>query len=161
MQASSRILSVGAALVGAALACATFAPSAAAHHSFAAVFVMDTETEIEGRITEIRWANPHIKVYVAARDGQVWELEAGPVNLVSTRRGIEESRFTIGETIRARGNPGRRNPRALWVSNILLPNRIELLMAPGAEPYAPWDPVETVPGQDPGAARRAPLDRQA
>jgi hypothetical protein len=74
MQSSSRILSAGAALICAALVCA--AP-AAAHHSFAAVFQMDTVTEIEGRITEIRWVNPHIKIYVAARDGQIWEIEAG------------------------------------------------------------------------------------
>jgi hypothetical protein len=129
MQSSLRILSAGAALV-----CAALASPAAAHHSFAAVFQMDTVTEIEGRITEIRWVNPHIKIYVAVRDGQIWEVEAGPVNLLS-RMGIERSMLEVGETIRVRGNPGRRNARALWVSNILLPNGTELLAAPGAQQY--------------------------
>src|SRR5690606_2279886 len=41
----------------------------------------------------------------------------------------------VGTTIRVRGNPGRRDDRTLWVSNILLPDRTELLASPGAEPY--------------------------
>src|SRR5690606_39934268 len=36
---------------------------------------------------------------------------------------------------RVRGNPGRRDPQALWVSNILLADNTELLASPGAEPY--------------------------
>ena len=127
MQSSSRILSLCAALL-----CALLSSPAAAHHSFAAVFLMDTVTEIEGRVTEVHWINPHIKIDVAASDGQSWEIEAGPVNLL-TRMGIEKSMLEVGATIRVRGNPGRRNARALWVSNILLPNGTELLAAPGAQ----------------------------
>src|SRR5262245_18527438 len=127
MRFSSRIISAGAVLV-----CAALASPAAAHHSFASVFDMSTNKEIEGRLTKILWVNPHIKIYVAARDGQTWEIEAGPVNLLS-RMGIEKSMLKIGETIRVRGNPGRTNARALWVSNILLPNGTELLAAPGAQ----------------------------
>jgi hypothetical protein len=129
MQSSSRIMSFCAALL-----CASLSLPAAAHHSFAAVFLMDTVTEIEGRVTAVHWINPHIKIDVAASDGQSWEVEAGPVNLL-TRMGIEKSMLEVGATIRVRGNPGRRNTRALWVSNILLPNGTELLAAPGAQPH--------------------------
>jgi hypothetical protein len=129
MQSSSRILSACAAL-----SCTLLSAPAAAHHSFAAVFQMDTVTEIEGRVTEVHWINPHIKIDVAASDGQSWEIEAGPVNLL-TRMGIEKSMLEVGTTIRVRGNPGRRNARALWVSNILLPNGTELLAAPGAQAH--------------------------
>lgn len=116
-------------------AVASLVPAAvSAHHSFAAVFRMDTVTEIEGRVTDVQWVNPHIKIHVAANDGQRWEIEAGPVNLLS-RMGIEKRMIEVGATIRARGNPGRRDARALWVSNILLPNGTELLAAPGAEPH--------------------------
>ena len=106
---------------------------------------MKTNTEIEGRIAKISWVNPHIRIYVAARDGQTWEVEAGPVNLLS-RMKIEKSMLKVGETIRVRGNPGRRNARALWVSNILLPNRTELLAAPDAQPYLRWGALRTVGG---------------
>jgi hypothetical protein len=109
---------------------------AAAHHSFAAHFQMDTFTEVEGRVTEVRWVNPHVKIHVEDAAGEAWEVEAGPVNLLS-RMGIERDTIAVGDTIRARGNPGRRNSRALWVSNILLADRTEILAGPNAEPY--WE----------------------
>jgi hypothetical protein len=114
--------------------CALLPDAVSAHHSFAAVFQMDTVSEIEGRVADVQWVNPHIKIHVVAGDGQRWEIEAGPVNLL-TRMGIEKSMIEVGATIRVRGNPGRRDARALWVSNILLPNGIELLAAPGAQPH--------------------------
>lgn len=129
MRSSSRVLSAGAGLLGALLS-----SGAAAHHSFAAVFQMDTVTEIEGRVAAVNWVNPHITIDVASSDGQTYEVEAGPVNLLS-RMGIEKSMIAVGSTIRVRGNPGRRNARHLWVSNILLANGTELLAAPGAQPH--------------------------
>jgi len=127
--AQARIVSAVATLL-----CALLPAAASAHHSFAAVFRMDTVTEIEGRVTDVEWVNPHIKIHVATSDGQSWEIEAGPVNLLS-RMGIEKSMIEVGATIRVRGNPGRRDAHALWVSNILLPNGTELLAAPGAEAH--------------------------
>ena len=143
MQSSSRILSVAAALMCTVLVCAAFVSPAAAHHSFAAAYDMATNREIEGRLTNIRWVNPHIKIYVTARDGQTWEGEAGPVNLLS-RMGIEKSMLKVGETIRLHGNPGRNNARMLWVSNILLPDKTELLFTPGAQPQRAWASKKTV-----------------
>jgi hypothetical protein len=128
-RAQGRIASAAAALL-----CALLPGAASAHHSFAAVFQMDTVVEVEGRVTDVQWVNPHIKIHIAGSDGQRWEIEAGPVNLL-TRMGIEKSMIEVGATIRVRGNPGRRDARALWVSNILLPNGTELLAAPGAEPH--------------------------
>jgi hypothetical protein len=130
-----------AVLAAAASLCTLLAFPATAHHSFAAEFRMDTVAEIEGRVTEIDWVNPHVKIQVAASDGQGWEIEGGPVNLLS-RMGIEKSMFSVGATVRARGNPGRRNPRAIYVSNILLANGTELLASPGAQPH--WGATNTV-----------------
>ena len=129
MRASLGVVLAAGALVGASLSF-----TAAAHHSFAALFQMDTVTEIEGRVTEVHWVNPHIKIDLAGNDGQSWEVEAGPVNLLS-RMGIEKSMIAVGATIKVRGNLGRRNARTLWVSNILLADNTELLAAPGARPY--------------------------
>jgi hypothetical protein len=126
---SSRIVSIAAALLGTLLAGAV-----EAHHSFAALFQMDKVTEIEGRVAAVNWINPHITIDVTAGDGERWEVEAGPVNLL-TRMGIEKSMIEVGSTIRVRGNPGRRDARTLWVSNILLANGTELLAAPGAQAY--------------------------
>ena len=116
------------------------AASAAAHHSFASFFQMDTYAEVEGRVTRVNWVNPHILIYIEDDDGNEWEIEAGPVNLLS-RMGIERSFIRVGDTIRARGNPGRRNSRALWVENILLSDNTELLANPAAQPYWESDAV--------------------
>ena len=129
MQSSSLIVPTCAALV-----CAFVPAAATAHHSFAAVFEMDKVTEIQGRVTQVHWINPHITIDVAASDGQSWVVEAGPVNLL-TRMGIEKSMIEVGSTIRVRGNPGRRDAHLLWVSNILLPSGTEILAAPGAQPH--------------------------
>ena len=126
--------SSGIKTAAAVLLCAVLASPASAHHSFAAVFQMDTVTEIEGRVTAVHWINPHITIEVAGTDGQSWEIELGPVNLLS-RMGIEKNMLEVGKTIKARGNPGRRNARLLWVSNILLADSTELLAAPGARPF--------------------------
>jgi hypothetical protein len=107
---------------------------AIAHHSFAAHFMMDEFTEVEGWVTEIQWVNPHVKIFVEDAGGDIWEVEAGPVNLLS-RMGIQRNTFAVGESIRARGNPGRRDDHLLWVANILLADSTEILAAPGAEPY--------------------------
>jgi hypothetical protein len=149
MRSSSRALSAGAALICAALACVSLPSPADAHHSFAAVFDMSANKEIEGRITKILWVNPHIKIYVAVGKEQ-WEIEAGPVNLLS-RMGIEKSMLKVGETIRVRGNQARNKTAALWVSNILLPNGTELLAAPDVKPH--WASKKTV--GDPTVLSRA------
>jgi hypothetical protein len=123
------LLQLLAAIAGFAVAAST-----RAHHSFVAHFDMQTTTEIEGRVTEVLWANPHIKISLEDSGGETWEIEAGPVNLVS-RMGIEREYFEIGATIRARGNPGRNGAKTLWVANVLLADGRELLVGPNARPY--------------------------
>jgi hypothetical protein len=118
----------------AAVAALAVSSSAFAHHSFVAHFDMQTTTEIEGRVTDLLWANPHIKIELQDSSGQTWEVEAGPVNLVS-RMGIEREFFEVGATIRARGNPGRNGAKTLWVANVLLADGRELLVGPNARPH--------------------------
>jgi hypothetical protein len=105
-----------------------------AHHSFAAHFLMDTFEEAEGRVTDIEWTNPHVFIHIEDEAGERWEIELGAVNLL-TRLGIERGMIPVGETIRARGNPGRLDAKALWTSNILLTDNTELVVGPRAEPY--------------------------
>ena len=135
MRFCSRALAASTAVVGWMLPV-----TAGAHHSFAAHFEMGSMIEVEGRVTDLDWVNPHIKFQVATSDGESWEIEAGPVNLVS-RMGIEKSMLAVGSTLRVLGNPGRGGARTLWVSNVLLQNGTELLVAPGALPHWGADAV--------------------
>jgi len=62
----------------------------AAHHSFAAEFDATKPVTLNGVVTKIEWANPHIWVYLDVKDdqGQVqpWQCEGGPPNTL-TRNG--------------------------------------------------------------------------
>ena len=120
--------------LGAAVAFVLLPAAGLAHHSFAAHFLMDRFIEIEGRVTRAEWVNPHVKIYVEDAKGATWEIEAGPLNMLS-RMGIERDTIAVGDTIRARGNPGRGDRRMLWVANVLLADNTELLVGPGAKPY--------------------------
>ena len=53
--------------------CALALPAAAAaHHSFAAHFLMDRFTEVEGQVTEVQWVNPHIRILLEDAGGERW-----------------------------------------------------------------------------------------
>ena len=55
--------------------------SARAHHSFASVFDGEKPITLTGPVTKIEWANPHIHLYIDAKDetGHVinWAIEMG------------------------------------------------------------------------------------
>jgi hypothetical protein len=71
---------------------------ALAHHSFAAVFDDNLPVDLEGEVTKIEWANPHIWVYLdvmnTAGEVENWQCEGGTPN--SLRR-LGWSRETLRE----------------------------------------------------------------
>ena len=56
---------------------------ALAHHSFAAEFEAEKTAELRGRITQVWWANPHVRYRLEAKTAagatEDWELQASSI----------------------------------------------------------------------------------
>src|SRR3954463_10356607 len=73
----------------AAVAMTLTALPAIAHHSFAAEYDQNKRITLTGKVTEMRWSNPHAWIYidVVGSDGKVvnWAFETGAVNSLYRR----------------------------------------------------------------------------
>jgi len=100
------------------------AASAQAHHAFATEFDGDLEGEVEGIVTKVWWANPHIRydVDVTRPDGTVeqWSLHP-PGNLPTYRReNWTPETLKAGDHVYATGNLGRDGTPKLYATCINL-----------------------------------------
>ena len=72
--------------------------SAVAHHSFAAEYDDKKPVKLTGKVTSMRWANPHAWIYLdVATEGKVvnWALETGAANALF-RRGWRKEDLPAG-----------------------------------------------------------------
>lgn len=127
-----RAASIGIALTGILALPAT----GQAHHSFAASFDVDGDIELEGEVVAVRWRNPHVEFEIRTVDEagneQVWTAESlAPSGL--RRRDIVDPFVAVGDRVRVAGNPGRRESRNVYVSNLLMANGEELILRGAGE----------------------------
>jgi len=105
-----------------AAACLATATSHA-HHSFAAEFLGDQTTTIDGTVTEVWFKNPHVRYYIEATDDDgetiVWDVRgASPTNLV--RRGWTPKTIQEGDRVKVHGHLGRDGRKLISVIRIEL-----------------------------------------
>jgi len=77
-----------------------------AHHSTLAQSTAGRVT-VQGTITRVEWANPHVHIYIDVRDsvsGQLvkWRIEADSVAVLQTK-GVTKEKLRIGDSITATG----------------------------------------------------------
>src|SRR5690554_6375769 len=83
---------------------------AAAHHSFAAVYRADERIQIEGKVVQFLYRNPHSVVHVLAEDENGnqtrWAIEwQGATQLGAS--GVSQQTLRPGDPVIVTGNPGR------------------------------------------------------
>src|SRR5580704_19625671 len=83
-----RIGNLLAALAMVAALVASTAGSAQAHHSFTAEFDKNKPVKLSGKVTEMKFSNPHSWIYLDVEtDGKIvnWALETGAANALIRR----------------------------------------------------------------------------
>ena len=87
------------------------------HHSVFGRFDQDASMEIEGRVTEVLWRNPHVYVIVEARDQNdervIWELETNTASRL-LRSGIQSDAIKVGDQVKAAGWPPTTAAREIF-----------------------------------------------
>jgi hypothetical protein len=106
------------------------------HHAVAGSYDPNETIELEGRVTDVLWRNPHVQLSMQVTDengqAQIWEMAT--TSLSNMRRWqIDPSFIEVGDTIRVAGNPAVRGRHGLYIRNVLTRSGEEVLLAPSAE----------------------------
>ena len=129
--------------------------SSGAHHATAPTFDQGQIVEVTGEITDVRWRNPHITLTLRADEGaepREWHIEANSVSVLS-RYGLTRDLVAPGSHVRVAGNPGRQDPRVMWLTNVLLEDGREVLFGSN---YLPRWTQDTIGADNRGAITADP-----
>jgi hypothetical protein len=106
-----------------AAAATLFAVSAFSHHSFTAEFDEKKPIKMTGKITEMKWSNPHGWIYVDVKgaDGKTvnWALETGGANALY-RRGWRKEDLPVGAEVSFEGWQARNGTPTANVNSLTL-----------------------------------------
>ena len=101
-----------------------------AHHGRGSMFNMDKQVTLKGKVTEVSWRNPHVVIYMDAKDdtGKVvtWGFENANTTVLA-RAGFNRNTLRVGQEITAIVNPARTGVPAGIVVTIILADGKEIM----------------------------------
>ena len=110
------------------------ATPALAHHSNSA-FDPDKVVVLKGTVTEFKWTNPHIWIFLSVDDGKggktLWEIEGRPPGVLA-RAGWSKTVFKVGDTITVDFSPARDGSHTGLTTRVTLANGTMLSNTPPA-----------------------------
>ena len=123
-----------------ALIVGSWAASPLAHHSFSAEYDEKRPVKLTGKVTEMRWSNPHAWIHldVVGKSGKVvnWSLETGGANALY-RRGWRKQDLVPGTLLVIDAYQARNGTPTANAVSITFPDGKRLFSggsAPGANP---------------------------
>ena len=129
------------------LALLGWAPSASAHHAFAAEFDANKPVNFKGTITRMEWVNPHTWLHISIKkdDGAVenWAIEAGTPNVLF-RRGFTKDTLQVGTEVVVDGYQAKDGTRRAHGRDLTLPDGRKLFLGSSGT----GAPYELQPGRN-------------
>jgi hypothetical protein len=84
------------------------APPLAAHHGRGATFDMKKQLTLKGTVSQVKWQNPHVLIFIDVKDdaGRVvtWGFENSNVHTLATQ-GYNRNTLKVGQPVTAVLNP--------------------------------------------------------
>ena len=107
-----------------------------AHHSFSAEYDSTKPIKLKGKVTEMKWANPHAWIYidVAGKDGKVekWAWETGGANALY-RRGWRKEDLVAGTVLVIDGFRARNGSKTANATSITFEDGKKLFAASSSQ----------------------------